>query len=90
MERPLNMNDGWEQIINDEGRQQRIDAFHARRYQSKVDKLNAIACICGAMAVVLAVLGLTGALTTWIAFPVCAVLAGVSCFNFGRVYELTK
>lgn len=90
MERLLNMENGWEEIINDDNRQKRIDAFHAKRYQNKVDKLSAKAYIFGISAAVLALLGLTGALTKWIAFPACAVLAGVSCYNFGRLYQLKK
>ena len=90
MERPLNMEDGWEAIVNNGERQKRIDAFHARRYQNKLDKLRIRAMICGIAMVVIAALGLTGALISWVAAPVALVLAGVCCFTMGRVFEFLR
>ena len=90
MERILNTENGWEEIVNDAGRRMRIDTFHAKRYQRKVDLLSAKAFLYGLGAAAISLLGITGALTGWIAFPVAFVLAGVSCFDFGRVYQLKR
>lgn len=87
--RPLDLESGWEEIINEEGRQNRIAAhnaaFHAKRYQSKVDKLNKRAMTFGVTAMVMLVLWISGALVAWLSAPAALALAGVSCFTFGKL-----
>lgn len=90
MERTLNINDGWEQIVNAQERQERIDAFHDKRLHAKLEKLTGKAVLFAFGASVASILGLLGLLVVWLAAPVALVTAGVSCFLFGRVSELKK
>ena len=84
MERTLNLNDGWEAIVNDPDRQERIDRFHAKRRSKKLDEL-ASASLCFFMITeFFAILTITDALTAWIGIPFTVVFMAMSCFNFGR------
>lgn len=90
MERLLNLNDGWEQTINDKQRQERIDRFHANRRQKKLEKMIGNAMLSGLGALVVMALGLTGALVGWIAYPMSIVLGGLCCFMGGWIWHETK
>lgn len=87
MERTLNLNDGWEEIINDPDRQDRIDRFHAKRVAAKLDKLASKALIQAIIAAFFATLTVTNALTAWIGTPFAAVFMALACFNFGRFVQ---
>ena len=73
MERTLNLNDGWEDIVNDPDRQDRIDRFHAKRLAAKLDKLVSKSLTFALIAAVFATLTVTNALTAWIGTPFAAV-----------------
>ena len=90
MEKLLNLTDGWDEIINDKSRQERIAQFHAKRKKVKYDKLCARSCVYGVLSIAAALLGLTGAMTGWIALPASVVLAAVCSFTCGRICELKK
>lgn len=90
MSKELNLKDGWEEQINRQERIDRIDRAYAARRQKKYTKLGFRAATCAGVSMLLLALGLTGALTPWIAAPVGMVLAGVSCFMFGQVKEGSK
>ena len=90
MEKTLNTNDGWEQIVNAQERQDRIAAFHDKRLQVKVEKITANAFAFATGAAVAGFLGMFDLLVMWLAAPAAMLMAGVSCFLFGRVSELKK
>lgn len=90
MERILNLNDGWEQTINDKQRQERIDRFHANRRKKKLDKMIVNAMLSGFGSLLMLAFGLTGALVVWIAYPMCFALGGLSCFMGGWIWHETK
>ena len=87
MERTLNLNDGWECIVNDPERQERIDRFHAKRRAKMLDELASKSLILALISAVFAVLAITDALTAWVAIPFTAVFMAMSCFNFGRFVQ---
>ena len=90
MEKLLNLTDGWDEIINDKARRERIDAFHAKRRKAKHDRLCVKAGVCGLLSIASALMGLTGAMTDWIALPAAIVLAAACSFICGRIYGLKK
>ena len=90
MEKELNINDGWEEIVNRTDRQDRIEAFYAARKQHRIDKLYHKAGTCALGVVTMGTLYLTGLLSGWVAIPVAAVLMNFVCFTMGRVRELEK
>ena len=90
MEKLLNLTDGWDEIINDKSRQERIAQFYAKRRKVKYDKLCARACLWGILSIAAALFGFTGAMTGWIALPAAVVLAAVCSFTCGRIRELNK
>ena len=90
MERPLNLNDGWEQTVNDKQRQERIDNFHAKRRQKKLDKMIGNTALSALGSLAFLALGLSGALVYWIASPVALILCCLSCFMGGWIWHETK
>lgn len=88
MERTLNLNDGWEEIINDPDRRERIDRFHAKRLAAKLDKLASKALIQALIAAFFTVLTVTNALTAWIGIPFTIVFMSLASFNFGRFVQM--
>ena len=86
----LNLTGGWEQIVNDQERQERIAAFHDKCLQVDVEKLSSKALAFAIGASVACFLGMLDFLVIWLAAPVALAMAGVSCFLFGRVHELKK
>ena len=88
MENILNTTDGWEAIINEPGRQERIQAFHQGRKQKKINDLTGKAFLLAAGSSLIGGLGLFGALTMWLAAPICVVLNGAACYTYGRITEL--
>ena len=87
MERTLNLNDGWEDIVNDPDRQERIDRFHAKRKTKKLDELATTSLVFAMIAAFFAILTVTDALTAWVAIPFTAVFMAMSRFNFGRFVQ---
>ena len=87
---PLNVNDGWEAVINEPGRQGRIQAFHLRRRQNRLDALYGKIFLSGTMSALIGAMGIFGALTMWLAAPVTVALFGIACFYYGRVRELKR
>ena len=90
MERTLNLNDSWEQIINDEERLNRIASFHEKRRQKKLEKMIGNAILSGIGSVLLLTMGLTGLLVGWMAYPMCAAFAGFACFMGGAIWHEIK
>lgn len=88
MERTLNLNDGWEDIVNDPDRQDRIDRFHAKRAAAKLDKLASKALFQALIAAFFTILTFTDALTAWIGTPFAAVFMALASFNFGRFVQM--
>lgn len=87
MERTLNLNDGWEDIVNDPDRQERIDRFHAKRKAKKLDDMATSSLAFALISAFFAILTITHALTAWIGIPFTAVFMAMSCFNFGRFVQ---
>ena len=81
MERTLNLNDGWEDIVNDPDRQDRIDRFHAKRLAAKLDKLVSNALIQAIIAAAFAVLTFTNAFPAWFGTPFAAVFMALASFT---------
>ena len=88
MEKTLNISDGWESIVNDPDRQERIDRFHAKRIAAKLDKLAAKSFVFALIAIFFATLTITEALTAWIGIPFAAVFMALFFFNLGRFTQL--
>lgn len=87
MERTLNLNDGWEDIVNDPDRQDRIDRFHAKRLEEKLDKLVSKSLTFALIAAFFAVPTFTNAFPAWFGTPFAIVFMALSCFNFGRFVQ---
>lgn len=101
MENALNLNGGWEEVVNRKERRDRIDAicaeqeqrreaFYAARKQHRIDKLYQRVWTCGLGIVTMGTLLLTGLVSGWVAIPAVIALAGVSSFMLGKVSELEK
>lgn len=88
MARELNTHDGWESVVNDPDRQERIDRFHAKRKAEKLNKLSAKVFIFAMLAIAFGLLGITGALVNWLGTPISIVMTALACFNFGRYSQL--
>lgn len=87
MERPLNLNDGWEDIVNNPDRRERIDRFHAKRKAKKLDEMATTSLYFALISAFFTILAITDALTAWIGIPLAAVFMAMSCFNFGRFVQ---
>ena len=90
MERTLNLNDGWEAVVNNPEKQERIERFHAKRRERKLDKLAMKTAVFGFIAGLFGLFGITGAMTTWISTPVAAIFVALFFFNCGRYAGLEK
>ena len=88
MARELNTHDGWESVVNDPDRQERIDRFHAKRKADKLNRLSAKVLIFVVMTIVFGLFGITGALVNWISTPAAIICGALACFNFGRYAQL--
>lgn len=84
----LNIHDGWESVINDPGRQERIDRFQAKRRAEKLNRLSAKILILSMLSIVFGLFGITGALVSWLSVPIGIVLMSLACFNFGRYSQV--
>ena len=85
MERPLNTNDGWEQIVNDVERHNAKVRFHAKREENKRNRLIGEAINLLLCALVSTTLGVTGWLVPWVAVVSSALFLCVACFVCGMV-----
>ena len=90
MENKKIYNDDVERIVNDQQRQEVINAFHEKRYAKRQRKMLMDACMYAAIALAFGLLGIVGWMFNWIAYPVCAACALYSAFRFGRWFENGK
>ena len=88
MERTLNVNDGWEAVVNNPDRRERIDRFQAKRKEVKLNKLSARGIVYAVLALVYGFAGITGIMAEWLGLSVGFVLLMISTFNFGRYCQL--
>ena len=88
MEKTLNLNDGWESVVNNPERQEHIDRFHAERRERRLMKLGEKVSIFAIVAVFFFVSGLAGWLPAWISSPIGTAFTGLAFFNFGRYSQL--
>lgn len=90
MENTLNLNGGWEAVVNNPDRQERIDQFHANRREKKIGKLAEKVMIFAIVAMFFFLMGITGALMSWISLPLTFVFVVLAIFNYGRYTELAR
>lgn len=88
MEKTLNLNDGWESVVNNPERQEHIDRFHAERRERRLMKLGEKVSIYAIVSVFMFVMAVTGWMTSWISIPFATAFMGLAIFNFGRYSQL--
>lgn len=88
MARELNTHDGWESVINDPDRQERIDRFHAQLKAKKLNKLSGKASIFFLLTVIFSLLGITGAMINWLSAPLAFISSAFAFFYYGRFVQM--
>ena len=90
--RPLNTNDGWENIVNTNA-MQKVSARErvaAKKRERRLRKLWLWFCGMAVIGITFLILGATGAAAEWFASAVMAVSAMAGCFLLGRFVEVKK
>lgn len=85
--RELNLNGGWEDIVNNVERHNARVRFDAARKQTRRNKRIGKVVDLALFAVLLMVLGFSGLVANWIAGPVAGLMICAACFFGGRLWE---
>lgn len=90
--KPLNTNDGWEEIVNTNAMQKASarEREANKKRERKLRKLWLWFCGCAVICVTFLILGMTGAAAEWFASVVIALSAMAGCFLLGRFVEVKK
>ena len=88
----LNTNDGWENIVNGNAQQRSYarERVAARKKQRRLRKLWLSACGIASLGMTFVILGVTGAVSDWLATAICVTSIAVGSFVFGRYVEARK
>ena len=76
-----------ERIVNDQARQEAINAFHKKRKEKRQNKLLTDAVVYAAISLAFGLCGCFHIMAAWVAFPVMAACGLYATFIFGRWYE---
>lgn len=88
MERTLNLNDGWEAVVNNPEKQERINRFHAKRREEKLNRFGEKVSLFAIMAGFFGLMGITGTFAAWVSAPLFTVSTAWAFFNYGRYSQL--
>jgi len=81
----LNLNGGWDSIVNDVERHNARCRFEAKLAKRKLHKQINKALLCAMGAALAMVLEFTGLLAPWVAVAVALVLLCMTCFTAGQI-----
>lgn len=90
--RYLNTNDGWETIVNENAKQRAYERtiVSRRERQCRMQKLWVSACGIAALGLTFVILGVTGAVSDWLATAICVASIAAGSFVLGQYVEVKK
>lgn len=90
--RNLNAHDGWETIINENANRKSYARSSYIRFERerKMKQLWLRACGIVVLGLTFLILGVTGAVSDWLATAVCVTAIAAGSFTFGRYVEVKK
>ena len=88
----LNMEDGWEGIINENAKQKASarERVAARKRERRIRKLLLSVCVLSGTGIALVILGAAGAIAGWLTTIVANLCLLAAFFQFGRYIEAKK
>ena len=90
--RNLNTVDGWEAIVNENAKQRRYDRSIVIKWERerRMRKLWLSACGIAALGLTFVILGVTGAVSDWLATAICVASIATGSFVCGRYVEAKR
>lgn len=90
--KPLNTTDGWESIVNANAAQRSVarERVAARKLELRIKKLQVYVCALAVAGLAFVILGITGAVVSWLASIAASLSLYGACFLFGRLLEVRK
>lgn len=90
--RPLNTTDGWENIVNANAAQRSTarERVAARKMERRIRKLLTSVCVTAGLGIAFVILGVTGAMVSWLAAAVAVLCLMAGCLQLGCYLEAKK